>query len=364
MEENYYQQRNIKNIRRIQELLVDLPPFCREFFMGLELTTSSLTRLNYAYDLRVFFSFVKKYLRPDIPLLQFSLRDLETISASEIEYFLSYLSCYTREDGKVITCNEKAKARKLASIKALYRYFFNKEKISVNHSTKVSTPKLHQKEIIRLDEEEVGEILDIVENGYGLSAHQRIFHDHTKVRDTAILTLFLGTGIRISELVGLNNTDIDLANQSFRVTRKGGNQMVLYYTEETRDALNAYLCEKERMFEECKKNDRSPLPDQNALFLSSQGKRISTRAVENLVKKYAKIVTPLKNISPHKLRSTFGTNLYQATRDIYVVADVLGHKDVNTTKRHYANLSDSVRREAAAKVVLHPKQDNHDDTEH
>ena len=83
-----------------------------------------------------------------------------------------------------------------------------------------------------------------------------------------------------------------------------------------------------------------------------QKKRISNRAVQNLVKKYAKIVTPLKNISPHKLRSTYGTALYQETGDIYLVADVLGHKDVNTTRKHYAAISDEKRRMAARMVRL------------
>lgn len=79
---------------------------------------------------------------------------------------------------------------------------------------------------------------------------------------------------------------------------------------------------------------------------------MNVRSVENLVKKYAKIVTPLKKITPHKLRSTYGTALYQETGDIYLVADVLGHKDVNTTKKHYAALDDARRRQAAKAVRL------------
>ena len=88
------------------------------------------------------------------------------------------------------------------------------------------------------------------------------------------------------------------------------------------------------------------------MFLSLQKKRLSTRAIQNLVKKYSSIATPLKKISPHKLRSTYGTNLYRETQDIYVVADVLGHKDINTTKKHYAAMSDDIRRQAANKVKL------------
>ena len=91
---------------------------------------------------------------------------------------------------------------------------------------------------------------------------------------------------------------------------------------------------------------------ENALFLSLQNRRITVRAVENLVKKYSKLVTNLKNITPHKLRSTYGTSLYRETGDIYLVADVLGHKDVNTTRKHYAAIEDDRRRKAAKYVHL------------
>lgn len=92
--------------------------------------------------------------------------------------------------------------------------------------------------------------------------------------------------------------------------------------------------------------------EENAMFISLQNKRISVRAVENLVKKYAQVASPLKKISPHKLRSTYGTNLYKETKDIYIVADVLGHKDVNTTKKHYAAISEDMRKNIAEIVKI------------
>ena len=164
-----------------------------------------------------------------------------------------------------------------------------------------------------------------------------------------MLTLFLGTGIRISECVGLNVSDVDLENKAFTVTRKGGKQAVLYFGDEVQEALAAYL---EERFSDENNSDNEP-----ALFLSLQKKRISTRAVEDLVKKYSRIVTPLKHITPHKLRSTFGTNLYRETGDIYVVAEVLGHNDVNTTKKHYADSSDEIRRNAVKNIVLRETDD-------
>ena len=90
--------------------------------------------------------------------------------------------------------------------------------------------------------------------------------------------------------------------------------------------------------------------------MSLRNTRISVRAVQILVEKYAKIVTPLKKITPHKLRSTYGTTLYQETGDIYLVADVLGHKDVNTTRKHYADIEEERRRSAKNAVTLREKK--------
>ena len=152
--------------------------------------------------------------------------------------------------------------------------------------------------------------------------------------------------------MGLSLGDIDFETNAFTVTRKGGNQAILYFGEEVRDALLYYVeGERQRLIDRCQKVDVQET-DRDALFLSLQVKRISVRAVENIVKKYAQEAAPLKKISPHKLRSTFGTNLYRATGDIYMVADVLGHRDVNTTKKHYAAIEEDHRKIAAQVVKL------------
>ena len=234
--------------------------------------------------------------------------------------------------------------RKISSLKSFYNYYYRRELIKNNPAALVSLPKLHEKEIIRLDIDEVAMLLDEVEKGESLTEKQKQYHERTKVRDLALLTLLLGTGIRVSECVGLDIDDIDLKNGGILVHRKGGKEVTVYFGVEVEDALLDYLEDRQRMI---------PADGhENALFLSLQMKRMSVRSVENLVKKYAKIVTPLKKITPHKLRSTYGTSLYQETGDIYLVADVLGHSDVNTTKKHYAALDDARRRSARDKVRL------------
>ncbi len=348
----YYQERNLRNLDRIDGLLDELPEYCEDFFRGVEDRTSVLTRLNYAYDLRIFFDFLSRKKFRNKSAKEITLEDLEQVTDTDIEIFLSYLSHYSF-GGKQLSCNERAKARKLSTVRSLFKYFFNKGLIGVDNAAKVSTPKLHEKEIIRLEGDEVDEILTTAEYGNGLSDHAIHYHDRTMTRDTAILTLFLGTGIRISELVGLNDDSINFDNNSFVVTRKGGNQAILYFSDEVADALAAYLEQK-------KGDPKVPKDTPAPLFLSMQYRRITVRAVENLVKKYAKIVTPLKKITPHKLRSTYGTALYRETKDIYIVADVLGHKDVNTTRKHYAAITEDNRRSVAGKVRLHRDEEDDD----
>lgn len=349
---DYYVQRNNKNIQTVERLLnEDLPAFCFDYFVAIESQTSSLTRLNYAHDLKIFFYYMQERVyRGKKQIRDFTLADLEAVTNTDIEYFLGFLTHY-KYSGRDHYCNERAKARKLSSVRAMFKHFFNKGLISVDNSAKVATPKLHEKPIIRLEQNEVYNIIDTVESGTGLSPHQLAYHEKNKVRDSAILMLFLGTGIRISELVGLNNEDLNFDNNSFIVTRKGGNKSILYFDKDVAAALMRYIDQKDEQ-------QRQSLEDVNALFLSNKNKRITVRAVENLVQKYAKIVSPLKKISPHKLRSTYGTQLYKATGDIYIVADILGHKDVNTTRKHYAAISDDNRRSVVGKVKLTKPDEN------
>ena len=208
----------------------------------------------------------------------------------------------------------------------------------------VPMPKRHDKEIVRLDPNEVAILLDQVEDGTKMTKSQMKFHDKTKVRDLALLTLLLGTGIRVSECVGLDISDVDFDNLAIKVRRKGGYEDVVYFGEEVEEALLSYLDQRKHMI---------PMSGhEDALFLSLQNRRMAVRSVENLVKKYASLVTTTKKITPHKLRSTYGTTLYQETGDIYLVADVLGHKDVNTTRKHYAAMKDDHKRKAAKTVKL------------
>lgn len=342
---NYHDEQNKKNILKIRSVLDTLPPFCKQFFRGIEEYTSTRTRLAYAYDIRLFFEFLHErnpiYAKMEIE--QFPLSILENVTRMDIEEYLEHLKYYQKEE-KEITNEERGRSRKLASLRSFYNYFYNNELIDKNPAALVPLPKKPDKEIVRLEPNEVAILLDQVEDGTKLTKKELDFHKKTKLRDVALMTLLLGTGIRVSECVGLDIKDVNFDVNGIKIRRKGGYEAVIYFGDEVETALLDYLEQREHLI--------PAEGHEDALFLSLQNKRINVRSVENLVKKYASRVTTLKKITPHKLRSTYGTSLYQESGDIYLVADVLGHKDVNTTRKHYAAQEDQRRRQASRYVHL------------
>lgn len=354
MSKTYFNNRDAANLEKLDKILdEDLPDFCREYFVGISANTTTLTRLNYAYDIRTFFKYlVNKISRfKSKSTKDVTPADIESLSPFEIEAYLSYVEIY-KKDGNIVKNGARGKSRKLAAIRSMIKYFEKKQVIRYNPTASVDTPKLRDKEIIRLDGDEIETMLDVVDTGDGLTERQQRYQENTRIRDLAIVSLLLGTGIRVSELVGIDLDDVNFDDLSFVVTRKGGARVILYYSEEVAGYLYDYYTL--RTADETLKNEP-------ALFLSLQKRRITTRAVENIIKKYSLVATPLKHITPHKLRSTFGTQLYRNTGDIYVVADVLGHKDVNTTKRHYAAITEDIRRNASTKVTLRGTPNNKDE---
>lgn len=343
---SYNKQLAIDNTARLRELLTTLPSFCKDYFRALEIRTSAKTRLSYVYDLRIFFQFliVSNPTFKTYNITDFTLSDLDKIESVDIEEYLEYLKLYTSPDGKQYTNDERGIHRKLSALRSFYTYFNKRKLLKANPTLLVDMPRLHEKEIIRLDYDEVASLLDLVENGdSNLSGKKKVYFQKNKLRNLAIFTLLLGTGIRVSECVGLDLTDVDFKNNRIKIIRKGGKEDFVYFGDEVEKALKDYI--------EIDRKSIIPLiGHENAVFLSIQRRRMTARAIENLVSDYSKQITTLKHITPHKLRSTYGTTLYRETGDIYLVAEVLGHNDVNTTKKHYAAL-DEDRKRAAANIV-------------
>ena len=342
----YHEQKDVENILRLREVLSTLPPFCRDYFRAIDTTTTTKTRISYAYDIRIFFQFLldENPAFKDYKMTDFTVDVLDQIKALDLEEYQEYLKVYQAGD-KTETNGERGLKRKISALRSFYAYYYRREMIETNPTVLIDVPKIHDKSIIRLDTDEVALLLDYIEHcGDQLTGQKRVYYEKNKERDLAIVTLLLGTGIRVSECVGLDIEDVDFKNNGIKVTRKGGNEMVVYFGPEVEKALKRYLEVRDNII---------PLEGhEHALFYSAQRRRIGVQAIENLVKKYAQQITTTKKITPHKLRSTYGTALYQETGDIYLVADVLGHKDVNTTKKHYAAIDDARRRQAAKAVKL------------
>jgi len=374
---------NAQNNERLRKLLFKLPDLCYDFFIAVSSNTSILTRINYANDLIIFFDYLytqcdgfadikphydtyvdyysvdletiseaienqedtietqEKPPAPTHPSQYVNISHIKAVTTKDIEEFLHFISSYEK-NGYTYSNANPGKKRKLSAISSFFTYLLKHRLISEDPTGIIDSPKIKEKTILRLTPDEIVKLIEIVESGEGLTPKEAGYHKKTVFRDTAIIVLLLDTGIRLSELIGIDIKDLYFNENAFKVTRKGGSQVILYYSNYTKDILKRYLEQREKI--EIKGKDT------DALFISLQNKRITHRAVENLVDKYTKIVNPLKNISPHKFRSTFGTALYHNTGDIYLVADVLGHKDVNTTKKHYAAISEDRRKEAPKNI--------------
>ena len=161
---DFYKKRDLNNRIKMAKYLESLPDYCLDFFVGIESTTSSLTRYNYSMDLYIFFDYISKYVFKK-PANEITLADFDTIKARDIEQYLSHLSYYELDD-KLYKNDERGKARKLASLRSFYKYLFNHDLITANVASKIETPKLHNKEIIRLERDEVSKLMDAVESPY------------------------------------------------------------------------------------------------------------------------------------------------------------------------------------------------------
>ena len=344
MSKEYWTERDSKTRERINTLLNDLPDFVGNYESFISDTTAALTRENYIRDLKLFFDFILKEL--DLS----SVYDItpDTLSSLSVDFLSSYsrhLSNYNSK-GESVTIKDSTKSRRLSAVRSLYSYLYDTEQIPQNQMTKIKTPKLDDEEIIRLEDDEVMDLLRTITDGEGTegSERARIYNQIQATRDITLISMLLNTGMRVSELVGLDIDDLDLKRFSVRVIRKGhSNYSTLYFNDDLRDLLSYYLSYRNKI-EGVKEGS------EKALFLSSRKSRIGVRAVEKLVKKYSDRAGIIKHISPHKLRSTFGTKLYIETGDIKAVADTLGHKSISTTSRKYVEAGREVRRANREKV--------------
>jgi site-specific recombinase XerD len=314
-----------------------LPHFAQDFINHLAVINKSRnTQYAYTNELRLFFQFLcnSQSAFPSF-LVDINLLLMEKISHRDIEAYLSWASI-ERNNGV------RALARKQAVIKSLYRYLLREEMISKDVTIKLDPINVSQKLPKALEPNQIADLTDVLLNGTGLSREQLKYQAYTEKRNYAIFLTFIGTGLRLSELCNLNLSATNLKKGCFEVLRKGNKETVVYFNTEITDALNDYI-----------QNERQRYAHGNseALFLSMQGKRISPRAVQNLITKYMGILKTLGHntdgFSAHKMRSTFATLLLRETDNLAIVQDALGHADPRTTRIYAKVLDEQLKRSAA-----------------
>ena len=371
MANSFTENRDSRNIDKIREIEEELPQVVTEFMNDSRIRDlTTLSRLGYIRDLRTFFYFLPQKVRALRGVLpsEITVEQLGALQKTDFDMYPEYLDKYVkpkygtddvfepdtqapytkaRRDTKnremigATKNGNSGRARKIVAVRAFFKYLFECKYIPTNYTELLHVPKIPEKEIIYLKESEIKRVIDTVKQGFGDGKQQK-FLDKSRTRDLAIVTLLLGTGIRASECIGLDVEHINLPDRSFVVTRKGGKEQRLYFNQSVADVLQEYMEEREKI---------EPVEGhEHALFLSSQRKRISAKALQNLVKKYASVACPDKeHLSPHKMRSSFGTALNKR-KGILAVANTLGHSNINTTRKHYVHSDEEERAEAADAV--------------
>ena len=251
---------------------------------------------------------------------------IAAIAPEMIDEFMMYLERY-ESDGKIYHNNIKSKQRKLASIRSFYNFLCEREIAEKNPASFVKTPKPDEKDIIAFNSTDGNSILSSGTSGTGLTPGELKYHKNLTQRDTAIITLLMNTGIRVSELVGLDLENFNYEDSRIDVIRKGGKYDHVYINEETGLALMEYI-----------NGDKKEHPvtesDEKALFLSQKNQRLTVWSVERLVKKYSGQTQFCDRVTPHKFRSSFASDAIEKN-DLTAVAATLGHKSTETTSKYY-----------------------------
>ena len=334
---DYSKQIDAENERRLSEILQELPQFAKLYFDDARRSKLPRTRLGYARDLKHFFDWLQTTAGfRDVNLRTASPSILEQLTFEDFEEYKSTMEYSSRTDqrGRPLLAENTTLARRLSALRSFMKFYYTIGAIRQNPAMFISMPKIASHEIIALDPADVDLILKTARGTEGLTKKQILRRRITEKRDIAILVTLLGTGIRVSELVGLDTKSVDFRSGMITVTLKGGNDGHSFFGPEVEAALRDYI-----------ENGRSllkPAVNDDALFLSVRHQRMTVRAVELLVKDYTERagIANADRITPHKLRATYGTQLYANSGDIRLVASTLHHKSIETTSKHYVKDSE------------------------
>ena len=326
----YFKEKDEKNMRIVDECCTTLPLACTEYFNDVAIGRESSTLANYARQLKVFFDWIHaEKFEAKLPQ-HFDLNDLSKITADDVTTFMYTLKHKGDSDETLLAY--------LRAVSSFYKHLNKKGKIHTNPVDGVTRPKHKKAPKVYLDNIDLPRFEATVQNGSGLSERVQKYREtiNSTSRDNAIVAVLYDTGIRVSELVGIDLNDIDFNRCRISVRRKGGDVTLTYFSNETAELLKEYL------------DDRAKFVDkkETALFVSFVGKnkghRLSVRSIELMIKKYARAagVANADKMTPHKLRHTCGMALLKATGNIALVQAQLAHKSITSTTV-YAQADDS-----------------------
>lgn len=325
----------------------ELPVFLRSYFVYLKGNVLPMTRLAYLHDIKFFFDYLinNTTLTDSDSIRRINLEEINELTAMDINLFIDYCRKYTVDEGDHIVIyenNNKTLARKKSSISVMFKQLYRDGLIKKNITDgfdPIKVPKPGEREIKALQDDEVMIMLDAVSTGSHLTNHEKKYWEKTKLRDKAILILFLTYGLRLSELQQLNISSFNFSRGEFTVYRKRGKESKMPINQSVQLTIEDYIKNERTLF--------SKEEDADALFLSIQGRRITARSIRELVKKYTAIAlntTKHNGYSPHKLRATAATSLIGRGNSIYDVQALLDHEQVTTTQL-YASHKMNVKRD-------------------
>lgn len=347
----------------------EMPRYVSAYILEYYSGESVNTQVGYCIDIRVFLNYLRLAVFPELSSIRdVTLAHLEKVTASDLISFKHYLAEYETEsrtpDGRTITRVYRNSAygvnRKMSAVRGLFIYLYKTDQLSQNITDKIDFAKLHQKIKKPLTTQETVSLLNVIFNGEGIPPGRATSeYERRKLRDIALFTTYLGTGVRVSELVNLNIEQLDFDTSSFIVTRKGGDEQEIFMPPQVENSISEYLYS-------------NPIEDEprksGPLFLSRGGGRLTVAAVERLLKNYCQIagITHPDKTRPHALRRTFACRLLEDGVDIKMVAELMGHKNIEVTHRYYAQYSAKARRDVMEDVNLpipSKKNENSEKTE-
>lgn len=321
----------------------NLPKFMKDYCIYLKGSVSVTTRLAYLEDIQFFCSYLieTKEITIANKIKDITLNEFSQIKARDVNLFLGDYCTryykYTDKNTHIYENNNRALARKKSSLSTLFKFLFRNDQLEANITdgfNPIKLPKPQPDAIKRLEIDEVAKMLDAVDTGLGLTDKEKVYWKKTKLRDKAILALFVTYGLRLNELRELNISSFNFSRGEFKIYRKRGKEVLMPINNTCELVVRDYIL-NERPKSEMLSEDM-----QDALFLSLQNKRMDPKSIRQLVKKYTSISMDTsrdKGYSPHKLRATAATSLIQNGFSIYDVQNLLDHDNVTTTQLYAAH---------------------------